>query len=210
MEGGADQLPSQSFFFGQWILQEDGLLLRDGTELHLPPKELHVLRLLLRSAGSLVLKGWLLDQVWASCDVAEESLTRCIYALRKLLGRENDYIKTVYGKGYRFVGEVVERAALPSLPLLMPSLLVLPLRVQDNQCDLEMQREVVRGLSAVFGERLCVMTLGATTNIQVSDDYLSIIERTMADYYLSARCGAEVGERHSSSRILIACNRCSS
>lgn len=194
MEEVTDQLPSQSFVFGQWILQEDGLLLRDGTELHLPPKELHVLRLLLRSAGSLVLKGRLLDQVWGSCDVAEESLTRCIYALRKLLGRENDYIKTVYGKGYRFVGAVVERAALPSSPSSMPSLLVLPLRVQDNECDLKMQCEVVRWLSAVFGERLCVMTLQATTNRLALDDDLPIIERIMADYYLRARCRAEAGE----------------
>ena len=104
MECVTDQSSTRSFVFGRWILQRDGLLLHDGKGLHLPPKELHVLRLLLGAAGSLVSKDWLLDQVWSNCDVAEESLTRCIYALRKLLGRENDYIKTVYGKGYRFAG----------------------------------------------------------------------------------------------------------
>ncbi|RII78283.1 hypothetical protein D0894_08605 [Pseudomonas monteilii] len=207
MEAVTDQSPGRSFVFGQWILQEDGLLLRDGTGLHLPPKELHVLQLLLAAAGSLVPKDWLLDQVWPNCDVAEESLTRCIYALRKLLGRENDYIKTVYGKGYRFVGEVVERGVPPSS---VPTLLVLPLLAQDDECALEMQCEEVRRLAAAFGGRVRVMPAGPTANAQVSDDDLSIVERITPEYYLSVRCWFEAGERHSSSRILIACNRCSS
>lgn len=186
MEWGTDQSPSRSFVFGRWILQEDGLLLHNGKGLHLPPKELHVLRLLLGAAGSLVPKGWLLDHVWPNSDVAEESLTRCIYALRKFLGRENDYIKTVYGKGYRFVGEVVERAAGPSSPSSVPSLLVLPLLVQDDECGLEMQWELVRRLAVAFGESLCVMPAGLTASAQAVDS-LSIVERMMPDYYLSVR-----------------------
>ncbi len=149
----------------------------------------------------------MLDQVWPNCDVAEESLTRCIYALRKLLGRENDYIKTVYGKGYRFVGEVVERGGPPSS---VPSLLVLPLLAQDDECALEMQCEEVRRLAVVLGGHVCVMPAGPTANAQASDDYLSIVERITREYHLSVRCGFEAGDRHSSSRILIACNRCSS
>lgn len=164
------------------------MLLHDGKGLHLPPKELHVLRLLLGAAGSLVPKGWLLDHVWPNCDVAEESLTRCIYALRKLLGRENDHIKTVYGKGYRFVGEVVQRAALPSSPSSVPSLLVLPLLVQDDECGLEMQWDLVRRLAVAFGERLCVMPAGLTANAQAVGDCLSIVERMTPDYYLAVRC----------------------
>jgi len=192
MERGSDKSSSRSFVFGRWRLQGDGLLLHDGKGLHLPPKELHVLRLLLGAAGSLVSKAWLLDQVWSNCDVAEESLTRCIYALRKLLGRENDYIKTVYGKGYRFAGVVVERAIMPSSPLSVPSLLVLPV-VRDDGCGLEMQREVVHRLAAAFGESLCVMSAGLTANAHASDDCLSIVERMMPDYYLSVHCIAPAG-----------------
>ncbi|MFK3816432.1 winged helix-turn-helix domain-containing protein [Pseudomonas sp. NPDC089407] len=169
------------------------MLLHGGNELHLPPKELHVLRLLLGAAGSLVPKGRLLDQVWPNCDVAEESLTRCIYALRKLLGRENDYIKTVYGKGYRFAGEVVERAALSPSPSSVPSLLVLPVLTKVEACGLEMQREVVHQLAAAFGERLCVMPAGLTAFAHASDDCLSIVERMMPDYYLCVRCIAQGG-----------------
>ncbi|AZC44738.1 winged helix-turn-helix domain-containing protein [Pseudomonas chlororaphis] len=192
MEWVTDQSSNRSYAFGQWVLQSDGLLLHDGNGLHLPPKELHVLRLLLGAAGSLIPKDWLLDQVWPNCDVAEESLTRCIYALRKLLGRENDYIKTVYGKGYRFVGEVVERAALSSAPSSVPSLLVLPVLVPDDDCGLEMQCEMIRRLAAAFGESLCVMPSGLTANARASDDCLSIVERMTPDYYLSVRCIASV------------------
>ncbi|PMY35944.1 MULTISPECIES: winged helix-turn-helix domain-containing protein [Pseudomonas] len=192
MEWVTDQSSNRSYAFGQWVLQGDGLLLHDGNGLHLPPKELHVLRLLLGAAGSLIPKDWLLEQVWPNCDVAEESLTRCIYALRKLLGRENDYIKTVYGKGYRFVGEVVERAALSSAPSSVPSLLVLPVLVQNDDCGLEMQCEMIRRLAAAFGESLCVMPAGLTANARASDDCLSIVERMMPDYYLSVRCIASV------------------
>ncbi|MGE8059046.1 winged helix-turn-helix domain-containing protein [Pseudomonas sp. NPDC089547] len=169
------------------------MLLHDGNGLHLPPKELHVLRLLLEAAGSLVPKGWLLDQVWPHCDVAEESLTRCIYALRKLLGRENDYIKTVYGKGYRFAGRVVETVASSSSPSSVPSLLVLPLWAQDQACGLEIQCEVVRRLAAAFGESLCVMPAGLTANAQVSEDWLSIVERMTPDFYLCIRCISQAG-----------------
>ncbi|MFJ4454751.1 winged helix-turn-helix domain-containing protein [Pseudomonas sp. NPDC089392] len=193
MGWGTNQSSSRSFVFDQWILQGDGLLLHDGNGLHLPPKELHVLRLLLGAAGSLVPKGWLLDEVWPNCDVAEESLTRCIYALRKLLGRENDYIKTVYGKGYRFAGGVVKRVALPSSLSSVPSLLVLPLWVQDQACGLEIQCEVVRRLAAAFGESLCVIPAGLTANAQASEDWLSIVERMTPDFYLSIRCIAGCG-----------------
>lgn len=169
------------------------MLLHDGNGLHLPPKELHVLRLLLGAAGSLISKEWLLDQVWPDCDVAEESLTRCIYALRKLLGRQNDYIKTIYGKGYRFVGEVIERTALMPAPSSVPSLLVLPVRVQGNDCGLELQCEVIRQLAAVFGESLCVMPAGLTAGAQAADDCLSMVERMTPDYYLSVRSVVRAG-----------------
>ena len=193
MEWVGDQSSSWSFAFGQWILQGDGLLLHDGKGLQLPPKELHVLRLLLAAGGSLVAKGWLLDQVWPNCDVAEESLTRCIYALRKLLGRENDYIKTVYGKGYRFAGGVVERSVQPSSPSSVPSLLVLPVLAKIEACGLEMQREVAHQLAAAFGENLCVMPAGLTAFAQASDDCLSIVERMMPDYYLCVHCLSRAG-----------------
>ncbi|TKK37762.1 invasion protein regulator [Pseudomonas fluorescens] len=150
---------------------------------HLPPKELHVLRLLLGSAGSLISKEWLLDQVWSGCDVAEESLTRCIYVLRKLLGPDSAYIKTVYGKGYRFTATVTERTELSSSLSSVPSLLVLPLHVQGDDCFDVLHCEIVRKLALAFGDSLCVIPVG----MQLTGDCLSVVERLMPDYYLSVR-----------------------
>lgn len=61
-----------------------------------------MLRLLLVSGGVLMTKDRLLEQAWPQGEVAEESLTRCIYSLRKYLGADKGFIKTIYGRGYRF------------------------------------------------------------------------------------------------------------
>ncbi|SUD32651.1 transcriptional regulator [Pseudomonas fluorescens] len=95
-----------SLVFGHWTLQRDGRLTTEGRDIQLAPKECHVLRLLLASPGMLVTKDWLLEQVWPDIDVAEESLTRCIYSLRKQLEGDRALIATVYGRGYRFNGWV--------------------------------------------------------------------------------------------------------
>jgi len=73
MDSATDQPPVRSFVFDHWLLQSDGTLLRDGQGIHVPPKELHVLRLLLGSAGTVISKDHLLDGVWPDADVAEES-----------------------------------------------------------------------------------------------------------------------------------------
>ena len=99
-------LMTASLAFGHWTLQEDGRLTTEGRDIQLPPKESHVLRLLLATPGVLVTKDCLLEHVWPDIDVAEESLTRCIYSLRKQLEGDRGLIATVYGRGYRFNGRV--------------------------------------------------------------------------------------------------------
>jgi DNA-binding winged helix-turn-helix (wHTH) protein len=186
MGKGVDQSLARSFVFDQWVLQGDGLLLHNGHGRHLPPKELHVLRVLLEAAGSLVSKQRLLDQVWPGCDVAEESLTRCIYVLRKLFG-EHPYIRTVYGKGYCFAGDVKECIAEPD-SCLAPSLLVLPILTPGDGCAIDMQYQVVRQLAAAFGGALRVIPAVLSGNPQGVGDPLALVERMTPDYYLSVYC----------------------
>ncbi|NNB67135.1 winged helix-turn-helix domain-containing protein [Pseudomonas fluorescens] len=94
--------PTASSVFAGWTLHGDGRLTGEGVDIQLPPKEWHVLRLLLASEGVLITKDRLLEWVWPRGEVAEESLTRCIYALRKHLKMDKRFIKTIYGRGYRF------------------------------------------------------------------------------------------------------------
>ncbi|MBJ2247120.1 MULTISPECIES: winged helix-turn-helix domain-containing protein [Pseudomonas] len=88
--------------FARWTLHGDGRLTGADSDIQLPPKEGHVLRLLLASGGTLMTKDRLLELAWSRGEVADESLTRCIYSLRKHLRADKGFIKTIYGKGYRF------------------------------------------------------------------------------------------------------------
>lgn len=97
-----DELTTVSLVFACWTLHGDGRLTGEGADIQLPPKEWHVLRLLLVSGGALMTKDRLLELVWPQGEVAEESLTRCVYSLRKHLGADKGFIKTIYGRGYRF------------------------------------------------------------------------------------------------------------
>ena len=88
--------------FARWTLHGDGRLTGVEADIQLAPKEGHVLRLLLASGGALMTKDRLLELAWPRGEVADESLTRCIYSLRKHLRADKGFIKTIYGKGYRF------------------------------------------------------------------------------------------------------------
>ncbi|MEO8492026.1 MULTISPECIES: winged helix-turn-helix domain-containing protein [unclassified Pseudomonas] len=107
----SDGLTASRCFAG-WTLHVDGRLTAEDVDIQLPPKEWHVLRLLLASDGALMTKDHLLEMAWPRGEVAEESLTRCIYALRKHLKKDKGFIKTIYGRGYRFTCAVsIERRA---------------------------------------------------------------------------------------------------
>jgi DNA-binding winged helix-turn-helix (wHTH) protein len=187
MDSATDRTPDKSFVFSHWLLQSDGTLMRDGQGVHVPPKELHVLRLLLRSAGTVVSKDYLLDHVWPRMDAAEESLTRCIYALRKLFKENKDYIATVYGQGYRFTGSVVELDVPGQVRTVAPSLAILPFRHLDETAALDVQDVMIRQLATAFGEALHVIPSGLIAGHGASDDVRAMVGRLSADYCLSGR-----------------------
>ena len=94
--------------FAEYYLDVENRLTRAGRLIPLPPKEGAVLRLLAEHPGRTVSKkGDLFDEVWPGAAPSDESLTRCIYALRHALKdtrKPHRYIETVHARGYRFVG----------------------------------------------------------------------------------------------------------
>ena len=100
---------TQQYIFGDFVLKNNGILLFKNKEYHIPPKELGVIILLLNADGEIVSKEEIIDKVWSASVASDESLTRCIYALRKLLheNKQCKYIETVYGRGYRFTVPIV-------------------------------------------------------------------------------------------------------
>jgi Tol biopolymer transport system component/DNA-binding winged helix-turn-helix (wHTH) protein len=105
------------FRFGDVEVRErEFTLVKAGEILPVEPKAFRVLLILLRNPQKLIQKEELLNAVWGDAAVTENSLTRSIALLRRLLGDETRsprYIETVATVGYRFVCkvEVVEDAS---------------------------------------------------------------------------------------------------
>lgn len=111
------------YVFASYRLRPDGTLMRGGEQIHLPPKELAALRLLLEHAGQIVSPQLLKSTLWGEVHVTPESVPRCISSLRNALVPE-ECIQTVYKKGYRLSAPVrVEPAWQPDGT---PRLAVLP------------------------------------------------------------------------------------
>ena len=96
----------------------------DKGEVQIPPKYMEVLYNLALHAGSLVSRQELLQEIWKDTVVVEESLTRAVSELRKLLGddpRKPAIIETIPKKGYRLIGTVEwHNARSDETPLLNP------------------------------------------------------------------------------------------
>ena len=106
------------FKFGEFEICEDEFLLIHGEETQaVEPKAFRVLLFLLRNPGRLVKKDEILRAVWDGYSVSDNSLTRSIATLRRVLGdnaRESRYIATVHTVGYRFVCPVKTLGEAPA------------------------------------------------------------------------------------------------
>ena len=86
-------------------------LRRAGEPVQLQPQVFEVLAHLVRHAGRLVTKEELLDGIWGDRFVSESALTSRLKAARRAIGDDGQTqrcIRTVHGRGYRFVASVVE------------------------------------------------------------------------------------------------------
>src|ERR1700751_2816444 len=91
------------------VRQRGVLLIKAGEALPVEPKAFRVLLFLLDNPGRLGTKDEILGPVWSDCAVSDNSLTRSIATLRRLLGddtHEPRYIATVPTVGYRFLCDV--------------------------------------------------------------------------------------------------------
>src|SRR6201997_3415184 len=91
------------------VREREFCIVKAGEVLPVEPKAFRVLVFLLRNPHRLITKDELLDAVWNDCAVSENSLTRSIALLRRLLGddtHEPRYIATVPTVGYRFLCDV--------------------------------------------------------------------------------------------------------
>jgi DNA-binding winged helix-turn-helix (wHTH) protein/tetratricopeptide (TPR) repeat protein len=126
--GSEDQGPGSgreqpTLFFAGFRLEADGSLFRGEALLHLPPRELAALKLLLANAGQIVTPLQLKQALWGDVHVTADSVPRCLSSLRARLQPDN-CIQTVYKRGYRLFAEV--RPFLASSAQALPRLAIPP------------------------------------------------------------------------------------
>lgn len=102
--------------FDQFCFDSDQkALLRGGEPVRLTPRAFRLLELLLRRRPKAVSKRDLLDYVWSGTIVEEANLKTLVLEIRSAIeerGGRPEVVRTVYGYGYAFVGDVEEETAV--------------------------------------------------------------------------------------------------
>jgi DNA-binding winged helix-turn-helix (wHTH) protein len=93
------------------VLLRQRRLLADGVPIALGTRAFELLLVLVEANGSLVSKQQLHAPVWPGTVVAKENLKAQVFALRRALGEDHDFIRTEVGRGYRFIAAV--RSSVP-------------------------------------------------------------------------------------------------
>lgn len=192
-----DDSADKHFVFGDFTLHANGVLLHKQTRVSIPPKELKVLTALLESAERLVSKDYLLETVWPKEDASEESLTRCIYALRKILLETKDkkFIETVYGKGYRFNHPVATVSQNRPVQNAKCKIAVLPFQMGSPERTLHMHDSLIQCLSRYSPFGLVVLPAVLTQNCARLEEVVELIQRFAPDYYIAGQSVLS-GEKH--------------
>jgi len=108
--------------FGDFELDGARFELRSaGERVHVEPQVLSLLLLLAENQERMVGKDEIIDRIWDGRIVSESAVAARIKAARKAIGDDGSaqrLIRTVHGRGFRFVGEaVVEPARHPAAPV---------------------------------------------------------------------------------------------
>jgi pimeloyl-ACP methyl ester carboxylesterase/DNA-binding winged helix-turn-helix (wHTH) protein len=106
-----------TFAFEDLELDPDTVeLRRGGVRVPMEPQAFEVLSYLVLHRDRVVAKEELMDEVWGGRFVSESAVTSRIKQARQAIGDNGQaqrLIRTVHGKGYRFVGEVREAGSAP-------------------------------------------------------------------------------------------------
>jgi DNA-binding winged helix-turn-helix (wHTH) protein len=98
-----------AYRIGEFTLNEDTRqLLANAGEVHLSPKAFDLLALLVANRDRAVSKRELQQRLWPSTFVEETNLASLVAEIRRALSDSAAaprFVRTVYGFGYRFVGE---------------------------------------------------------------------------------------------------------
>ncbi|MBU4680517.1 winged helix-turn-helix domain-containing protein [Cedecea davisae] len=192
--------------FDNFCFRQGRLTCDHKGEVELAPKESAVLNLLLERANSMISKEEIISKVWKGGVVSDESLTRCIYVLRRVLGQTDKkrFIKTVYGKGYRLLSsvKVCTESARESVESAIEnhisgsiencSIALFPFEMENKVASAFLHDQLVEWLQNIKINNnipIEVVSSSVTRAFEDYSDFLLAIEKSKADYYIT---GAEI------------------
>ena len=161
--------------FGEFVFDPDTRqLFRAGVEVHLQPKTFELLELLARSRPKALSKRAIRGHLWPDVVVGDASLTMAVAELRAALGddaKEPRYVRTVFGFGYAFAGEVVEERPIAvvragATPRVLWEKRVIPLVEGENVLGRDEDATVRIDAPGVSRRHACIRVSGGDVSIE--------------------------------------------
>lgn len=178
MRGKAEESGGM-YRFGDFELDLDRYELRRGGDaIRTEPRVLELLHYLIERRDRVVPKEELLDSLWPEVHVSESALTSTIRDARRALGdapSDARWIRTIYGRGFRFAGDVQQTSAAPvTVPhaqrrsiAVLPFADLSPARDQAHFCD-GIAEELINTLARL--DELRVISRAAAFDFRADDD----------------------------------------
>ncbi len=102
----------KKYLLGEFLFDPDSRMLTcNGNRVHLAKLPFQVLLYLIENRDRLVTRDELLDKFWEGKDVYSDTLRKCVGTIRGALKDGNEqaqFIETIHGQGYRYIGPVHE------------------------------------------------------------------------------------------------------
>jgi pimeloyl-ACP methyl ester carboxylesterase/DNA-binding winged helix-turn-helix (wHTH) protein len=146
-------------------------LRRAGKRLPLEPQAFDLLEYLIDHRDRLVPKEELIGHIWPERFISEAALTTRIREIRKALGdsgREQRYVQTAHGRGYRFLGKVRAGAA--------PDAINEPALGTTSDAPVVVSEQEIRFCTTGDGVRIAYATVGQGAPLVKTANWLSHLE----------------------------------
>lgn len=176
-------------------------LVRSGQPVRLEPQVLAVLAHLIRHRERMVTKDEIAEAVWKRRSVSDASIASRIRSARKAVGDDGaaqTVIRTVHGRGFRFVADVQESHAAaasatassldPATPqATRPSIAILPFRAQVIPAEYAIladaiPHEIIQALSRL--RWLAVIARGSSFRFRQSEPDLTLVATALGARYV--------------------------
>ena len=146
----------------------EGTVAGPGGTVRLEPKVMEVLTVLSGHAGQVVPRDELIERVWPDVIVTEHTLSRCIYCLRRDLGKigggpasdEYNPIETLPKRGYRLLPAVEMRSSYLAAPAYAPAAPAIPFVVGQWVRGERFYGRAAQIAEILDGHRDCMWLLG--------------------------------------------------